>query len=85
MARNPFLKIFVANGYYDMATPFFGTEYTFNHLGWEPSYQQRVSMGYYEGGHMMYIIERELRQFKQDVAKFIQGALPAARTEEERR
>ncbi len=76
MARNPYLKVFVANGYYDMATPFFGTEYTFNHLGWESDYQDRVTMGYYEGGHMMYIIERELAQFKTDVAAFILESLP---------
>lgn len=76
MARNPYLKVFVANGYYDMATPFFGTEYTFNHLGWEPEYQERVTMGYYEGGHMMYIIEDELEKFKADVAGFIVSTLP---------
>jgi carboxypeptidase C (cathepsin A) len=74
MARNPFLKIFVASGYYDMATPFFGSEYTVHHLGWEPSYADRVTMGYYQGGHMMYIIERELAQFKRDVAAFMTGA-----------
>jgi carboxypeptidase C (cathepsin A) len=74
MARNPYLKVFVANGYYDMATPFFGTEYTFNHLGWESTYQDRVTMGYYEGGHMMYIIEDELADFKRDVARFMESA-----------
>lgn len=76
MARNPYLKVFVANGYYDMATPFFGTEYTFNHLGWEPEYQERVSMGYYGAGHMMYIVEDQLEKFKADVAGFIRSALP---------
>ena len=83
MARNPYLRVFVANGYYDMATPFFATEYTFAHLGWEPSYGDRVTMGYYEGGHMMYIIEDELAAFKRDVAAFIRdaasGELPADR------
>ena len=79
MARNPYLKIFVANGYYDMATPFFGTEYTFNHLGWEPDYQQRVTMGYYEGGHMYYIRPEMLEKFKADVAAFMAAALPGGR------
>ena len=81
MARNPYLRVFIANGYYDMATPFFATEYTVAHLGWESSYADRVAMGYYEGGHMMYIIERELAAFKRDVAAFINeaasGELPA--------
>jgi len=80
MARNPYLKIFVANGYYDMATPFFGTEYTFNHLGWEPDYQQRVTMGYYEGGHMYYIRPEMLEKFKADVAAFMAAALPESGT-----
>lgn len=73
MARNPFLKVFVVCGYYDMATPFFGAEYDFMHLGWEPTYQQRVSWGYYEGGHMMYIRVPALRQLKKDVAGFIKA------------
>ncbi len=73
MARNPFLKIFVVCGYYDMATPFFGAEYDFMHLGWEPSYQQRVSWGYYEAGHMMYIRVPDLKKLKADVAGFIKG------------
>jgi carboxypeptidase C (cathepsin A) len=75
MARNPYLKIFVVCGYYDMATPFFGAEYDFMHLGWEPAYQQRVSFGYYEAGHMMYIRVPDLRKLKADVATFIKGAV----------
>lgn len=77
MARNPYLRIFVASGYYDMATPFFGTEYTFHHLAWEPGYQERVTMAYYEGGHMYYTIEKELARFKRDVAAFIQSGARA--------
>ncbi len=84
MARNPYLQVFVANGYYDMATPFFGTEYTFAHLGWEPDYQERVSMSYYEAGHMMYIVEEELEKFKADVASFIRSALPGTPVTAER-
>jgi carboxypeptidase C (cathepsin A) len=71
MARNPYLRVFVANGYYDMATPFAATEWTFDHLGYEPTYPQRVSMGYYEAGHMMYIHPEMLERFKNDVAQFI--------------
>jgi len=71
MARNPFLHVFVANGYYDMATPFAGTEYTFDHLGFEKTYADRVSMGYYEGGHMMYSRPNMLKALKNDMARFI--------------
>lgn len=74
MARNPYLKVLVANGYYDMATPFLGTEYTFDHLGWERSYADRVKLMYYEAGHMMYIREPSLRELKRDVGQFIREA-----------
>jgi carboxypeptidase C (cathepsin A) len=78
MAINPHLKVFVANGYYDLATPYFATEYTFNHLGLDPSLQPNISMGYYEAGHMMYIHDPSRAKLKQDLAGFIQSALPAA-------
>ena len=55
MHQNPHLKIFVANGYYDLATPHFATEYTFNHLGLAPELSKNITMSYYEAGHMMYV------------------------------
>ncbi|MCU0633871.1 MAG: hypothetical protein MUE41_03265 [Gemmatimonadaceae bacterium] len=70
MARNPSLRVFVANGYYDFATPFGGTEYTFDHLGDEATYRERVTMKYYEGGHMMYIVPELLRALKTDLREF---------------
>jgi carboxypeptidase C (cathepsin A) len=78
MAINPHLKVFVANGYYDLATPYFATAYTFNHLSLDPSLQPNISMGYYEAGHMMYIHDASLAKLKQDLAAFIQSALSAA-------
>jgi carboxypeptidase C (cathepsin A) len=78
MTINPYLKVFVANGYYDLATPYFATEYTFNHLSLDPSLQGNVSLGYYEAGHMMYIHLPSLAKLKQDLAAFIQSARPAA-------
>jgi len=74
MARNPFVRVLVTNGYYDMATPFAATEWTFDHLGYEPTYRERVSMAYYEAGHMMYIHPDMLRKFKEDVARFIEDS-----------
>jgi carboxypeptidase C (cathepsin A) len=76
MNRNPSLKVFVANGYYDLATPYFATEYTFKHLGLEPDLRDQVSMGYYESGHMMYIHKPSLIQLKTDLAEFIRSAVP---------
>lgn len=74
MAQNPALRVFVGNGYYDLATPYFATEYTFDHLGFEPAYEQRVTMAYYEAGHMMYIRRTDREKLKADVAAFIRAA-----------
>lgn len=78
MARNPFLEVLVTNGIYDMATPFAATEWTFDHLGFESTYRERVRMTYYEAGHMMYIRPSMLKKFKQDVALFIQDTKDSA-------
>jgi carboxypeptidase C (cathepsin A) len=75
MTINPYLKVFVANGYYDLATPFFGTEYTFNHLGLDESLRGNISMAYYEAGHMMYIHLPSLDQLKKDLVAFVQNAM----------
>src|SRR5262249_6945969 len=51
MSRNPFMRVFVANGYYDLATPHFATEFTFGHLGLAKALRANIRMGYYEAGH----------------------------------
>jgi carboxypeptidase C (cathepsin A) len=75
MTYNPHLKVFVANGYFDLGTPYFATEYTFNHLGLNKSLHHNVSMEYYEAGHMMYIHKPSLKKLKADLAKFIKSAV----------
>jgi carboxypeptidase C (cathepsin A) len=75
MTYNPHLRVFVANGYYDLGTPYFATEYTFSHLGLNKSLQQNVSMEYYEAGHMMYIHMPSLKKLKADLVKFIRSAM----------
>jgi carboxypeptidase C (cathepsin A) len=74
MTYNPYLKVFVANGYYDLGTPYFATEYTFDHLGLPEDLRQNITMEYYDAGHMMYIHMPSLKQMKTDLSKFIQGA-----------
>jgi carboxypeptidase C (cathepsin A) len=71
MTRNPFMRVFVANGYYDLATPYSATEYTFRHLGLEPPLRENVSMGYYEAGHMMYVHEPSRRALAADLRRFV--------------
>jgi len=73
MSHSPNLKILVNIGYYDMATVMGGAEYNFAHLGYDPTFVDRVSFTYYEAGHMIYIRPSEHRKLKNDIAKFIQG------------
>lgn len=74
MTKNPDLRVFVANGYYDLATPFFATEHTFHHLGLDPTLQRHFSMGFYESGHMMYIHPPSHKKLKEDLQKFFEVA-----------
>ncbi len=74
MAENNDLRVFCCNGYYDGATPFFGTEYTFSQLMLDGSFRDRVKMGYYEAGHMMYIHKPSLIKMKKDLVAFITEA-----------
>lgn len=71
---NPHLKVFIASGYYDLATPYFATDYVFNHLGLEETLRENISTSYYEAGHMMYIHLPALEQLKKDLAAFIDAA-----------
>jgi carboxypeptidase C (cathepsin A) len=74
-AKNPHMKLFVASGYYDLATPYFATEYTLRHLGLDPSLKGSLSTAYYEAGHMMYIHVAELARLRKDVGEFVERAL----------
>ena len=76
MTRNPSLKIFSANGYYDTATPFFGTDYLLAHLPTSPALLKNIRYGYYESGHMVYLHEPALAQFKADLSSFYDWAAP---------
>ncbi|GAB4487209.1 MAG: S10 family peptidase [Anaerolineales bacterium] len=71
LVQNPHMKIFVANGYYDLATPYFATEYTFSHMGLSPALRQNVEMSYYEAGHMMYAFRPGLEKLSADLAEFV--------------
>lgn len=77
IAMNPHLKVFVGSGYLDLATPYFATEYTFNHLSLEPELQGNITISTYEAGHMMYIHLPSLIKLRQDLVNFIEQAAPA--------
>jgi len=76
MTHNPYLKVFVANGYYDLATPYLGTRYTFEHIPLGPDIRDHLTMGYYDAGHMMYINTPSRVALSADLEKFIRSALP---------
>ena len=71
LVEDPHLKVLVLNGYFDLATPFSATEYMMDHLGVGPEVHARISMKYYEAGHMMYIHQPSLERMKADVDAFI--------------
>jgi len=73
LSKNPHMRIFVASGFYDLATPYFATEFTLAHLGLDESLRENISTRYYEAGHMMYIDEGELKKLRNDVAEFLKS------------
>ena len=78
LAQNPYLHVFVANGYYDLATPFAATKYTFARMQIEPELRGHVSMDFFKAGHMMYIDRHEHARLKKDVEDFIKASIPAS-------
>jgi len=74
MLTNPHLQIEVENGLYDLATPFYATEYTMEHLGLPEKLQKNIHLQYYDAGHMMYLRDEDLVKLKTNIASFIDGA-----------
>jgi len=79
MAKNPYLKVLLVSGYYDMATYVGGAEFNLTHLAYDRQITDRVSYAYYEGGHMMYIRPSAHAELKRDVAAFVRAAAAPAR------
>ena len=75
MTVNPHLKVLVANGYYDLATPYLATVYTFNHMGLDESLRDNYEMKFYEAGHMMYVHQPSLAKLKDDLVVFVETAI----------
>lgn len=75
MIRIQPLSIFVASGYFDLATPFYSTKYNFDHLNVPGNLSNRLFMKYYPGGHMMYTDSQSLSALSTDLHQFIEGKL----------
>ena len=83
MLKNPHLKLLVAAGQLDLATPYLASDYTVNHLNLPPALRRNITRTYYPAGHMMYHDAASRRQLDEDVSRFIEGAIkpaPAATT-----
>jgi len=74
LTRNPFLKVHVSSGYYDLATPLFAARYTFSHLNVDPALAKNFTLDDYTAGHMMYLNLPDLKKSKADLSRFIAAA-----------
>ena len=74
--KNPYMKLYVASGYYDLGTPFIATEYTLDHMGLDAKLRANITTAQFRTGHMIYIDAAALAKLRQDIARFIANALP---------
>ncbi len=75
LSKDPNVKILIMNGYYDLATVFYGVEHSIAHLNIPKSASDRIIMTYYEAGHMMYTDLPSAKLFREDLKDFIQDTL----------
>jgi carboxypeptidase C (cathepsin A) len=76
MVRDPYLKVLVMEGYYDLATPYFASTFTMNHMDLPENYHNSISYATYQAGHMVYMKQTELQKMKRDFSGFIDATLP---------
>jgi len=76
LVKNPYLKVLVMEGYYDLATPYAAANYSIDHLNLGPDYRKNISFATYEAGHMVYIDSPSHAKMTRDLAEFMAKCLP---------
>jgi carboxypeptidase C (cathepsin A) len=76
ITQDPYLKVLVMEGYYDLATPFLGVNYTMDHLDLLPQYRKNISYRQYDSGHMVYLDQKAHAKMTKDYEDFIDQTLP---------
>jgi carboxypeptidase C (cathepsin A) len=76
LVKNPYLKVLVMEGYYDLATPYYAANYSIDHLDLGPDYRKNISFATYEAGHMVYVDSASHVKMKRDLMEFMRKCLP---------
>ena len=71
MAKNPYMKVLVVAGCYDLATPYYAAQYTFSHMGLGSAMRKNISWAAYPSGHRLYIDSETNTALKKNIAAFI--------------
>ena len=73
--RNPKMQVFIAKGYYDLATPQFAVTYTFDHMLLPQAAKANIKDDYFEAGHMMYIEQESIKRLREDLRGWMRSGL----------
>jgi len=79
LVKNPYLKVLVMEGHYDLATPYYAVNYTLDHLDLPAQYRKNISIATYDAGHMVYVRNESLAKMKQDQSEFMAKSAGSAR------
>src|SRR5215469_826428 len=79
MVKNPYLRVLVMEGYYDLATPYYAANYSVDHLDLGPDFRKNISFATYEAGHMVYVDGGSHAKMKKDLVDFMSQSFSATR------